>query len=307
MAKRISGKALSYKSALSLIVEVSKNHDNYWKDNVLQSRPEKQKYVRSAFGTPLGELLSLIDTRVLKPYDNQIPDFIYGGLSERNHIEAAFELLGTKKDRRLLSLDISRFFEQITEERVFYFFYKKADCTKDVAMLLSNLCCVQEGPKGSGQGRRVLGRGFASSPRLSIWCNLDTFLRVYWLAKKRLKNHDARVCIFVDDIGISASKVSEARMDIVLEGVKDILLSFDKNQPLPINHRKTKNKAFSEGVEHLGLHLGRNKLTLGAKTRSRKDRTNVALKAVSTGIEKKRLLLRRKAYFVYKKRIASAR
>jgi hypothetical protein len=302
LSKQISDKKFSYKLALSLINDVLKNFDKYWYDSK-QSEPEKNKFVRSAKGTPLGYLLNKIDKKVLAPHDHLIPNFIFGGLSGKSHIQAAHHLLGNKKRRRLLGLDIKHFFEQISKERVFHFLNKKCGCSTSASHLLANICCVPLGPKDDPTKNESIARGFATSPRLSIWCNLDIFLRLSWKVKKLLKGHDPKLSIFVDDIGITASNISSEKMEEVSSILENILLNFDPNQKLPINLDKKKNCYFPDGVEHLGLRLGRKKLSIGGKTKSRLDKTNNALKKVESKKEKFKLLNRKKAYYHYKKQL----
>lgn len=303
IAKRISHEQLSYSDALKLIRDVLMNHDLYWKDSKKYSEPEKGKFVRDAWGTKLGLLLYLINTKILKPHDHLLPAFIYGGISDQNHLKAAKALLGSKRNRRLLSLDIKSFFENVTQSRVFYFFYNKARCKKEAAEILALICCVPEGKKGSGSSKRIIGRGFATSPRLAIWTNLDVFQKIYWKAKRMLKKHDPRLAIYVDDIGVTASNIDEDRMKIVCETISKTLSS-DKNQPLPINPKKTKNISFREGAEHLGTKLGRNKLSVGSKSKSKLDKLIKKLGGTKSKKEKKILINKKRAYHRYKQQIA---
>lgn len=302
LAKRIAGKGLSRSQALELINDALQNFDRYWYDSD-HSEPEKGKFVRSAVGNSLGKLLKLIDTKVLAPYDSMIPDFIFGGLSGKNHIQAAHHLLGEQRKRTLLKLDVKRFFEQIHEERVFYFFHKKCSCSVVASRLLAHICCVPSGPKGSGSTEKILARGFATSSRLALWCNLDLFVRLDWKIKRKLHGHDPRIAIFVDDIGITASKVEKDHMESFSKIMEDMLASFDPNQSLPINQKKKEIVSYKTGMDHLGLRLGRNKLTIGGKSRSKRDRVVEALKLPLLKEEKKILLQKRGAYYTYQKQI----
>lgn len=187
ITKRISNPRLSLIEALSLINKVLNNYDKYWRDVKSFSEPEKDKYVRSAKGTSLGRILSLIDKKILAPSDKLIPEFISGGVSSKSHVQAAYYLLGKRRKRTKLGLDITRFFEQNGRERVFAFFYVKCKCSKKAANILANLCCVPMGAKNSGEAKKILARGFPTSTRLALWCNLDLFLRIYWKAKQLLK------------------------------------------------------------------------------------------------------------------------
>lgn len=301
LAKHISGKNLSRPEALALINDVLKNFDAYWEDHKEHSEPEKQKWVRNAAGKPLGKLLKLIDRKVLAPYDDMVPGFIFGGLKGKNHLQAARHLLGKKKQRTLRSLDITRFYEQISEKRVFYFFHKKAGCSVEAARLLARLCCVARGPKGS-VGDPILARGFATSARLALWCNLDTFLRVEWKAKHLLAGHDARVAVYVDDVGITASDTSKERMEEVSVELENILLKFDDNQPLPIQPAKA--KTYMPGTaQHLGLQLGRNRMGMGTKSQRKYGKIVEALKTTPAGDERKALKKKRKSYLIYRRQI----
>lgn len=304
LAKHISGPSLPFSEALELINDVLGNHDDYWHDSK-KSEPKKKKYVRSAVNTPLGRLLKLIDKKVLRPHDQLVPDFIFGGLSKRNHIQAAHSLLGKQRGRVLLGLDITLFFEQVSEQRVYTFFHKKCHCSARAASLLAHLCCVPTGPKGSGATDRYLARGFATSSRLSVWCNLDIFLRLKWKAQRKLRKHDPKIAVFVDDIGITASRVSKKHMEKVANIIEDILLRFDQNQSLPLNKTKTKIRTFSEGAEQLGVMLGRSKLGVGGKTRSKRDKIRHELQQPISKAREKELIHKYQSYHQYEKTVSS--
>jgi hypothetical protein len=306
LAKHISGKRLSQSGALALINDVIANFDRYWRDSK-HSQPEKGKFVRDAKPFPLGRLLKLIDKQVLAPHDALVPDFIFGGISGKDHIKAGYHLLGKKRHRTLLGLDISTFFEQIRERRVFYFFHKKAGCSVKASRLLAGLCSVPLGAKGSEDTERSIGRGFATSTRLALWCNLDIFLRINWLAKERFKGRDPQIAIFVDDIGITASRVSRQDVEKFADEVEDILKKYDPNQTLPINPKKRKILSAAQGMEHLGLRLGRNKITPGYKTALKIQHIRNELKKPQNKADKKRLLQKQGAYYGYKRYIKSAK
>ncbi len=303
LAKRISDINLPYDKALALVNIVLLHFDEYWHDSK-SSQPKKEKYVRTAVGTPLAELLRRINKKILAPHDDKVPDFIFGGISGRNHLQACKTLLGKKRKRVLCGLDISRFFEQIKESRVSYFFHKKCGCSLEASRLLASICCVPVGPKKNPTEEKTLARGFATSTRLAVWCNLDTFTRVSWKAKQILHRHDPKIMIFVDDIGITASRASVEKMMEVEKAVIDILSHFDVHQPLPINFKKTKRKSFSDGAQILGLSLGR-KLTVGSKSRSRMDKIRSALKSVNSPNEKRALLRKKMGHDRYKRQVDS--
>src|SRR3989339_19605 len=278
-AKHISHKNFTKEDALKLINDVKINFEKYWKDSK-RSDPKKEKYVRNAKGTPLGMLLKKINSLILAPHDKILPNFIFGGLKDLNHAKAAKHLLGNKRKRTLLKLDIKHFFEQIGLGRVFIFFQNKCGCSKKASKLLSSLCCVSLGPKGSNNPIKTIARGFATSSRLAVWCNLDIFIALNKLIQKRLKGHDPRIAIYVDDIGITASRINKETMEKLYIEIKKLFYSFDKNQLLPLHDIKDKGGIIThnENMQILGLQLNRNTLSIGSKTRSKKNKLMNKLK-----------------------------
>lgn len=300
LAKRISSKQFPPALALELINDVLENFDRYWYDSP-DSQPEKGKFIRSAFGNKLGKLLALIDAKVLAPHDDLVPDFIFGGLAGKSHIQAAGHLRGKRRKRSLLGLDISRFFEQVHQERVWRLFCSKCGCSKKAGQLLARLCCVPLGPKGSGSVQKSLARGFATSPRLSLWCNLDTFLRLEWVVKRKLRAYDPRIAIFVDDIGVTASRVDKLRFAEVATILEKVLADFDSRQPLPINRDKKKILESGE-MEHLGLKLGK-RMSLGRKALAKRDKIRKALQTPLSKEDRIALKKRERSYRSYERQI----
>lgn len=304
IAKRISSNKLTQKAALDLLNDVLEHFDQYWKDSK-ESQPRKQKYIRSAAGTPLNTLLKAIDAKILQPHDHLVPGFIFGGLKGRSHIDAAYSLIGKQNVRTILKMDIKRFYEQISRKRVFFLFHKKCGCSAKAANLLSDLCCVPTGRKGSCSINKTIARGFPTSSRLAVWTNLNTLLKLHWEVSKRLKEHDPKVVIFVDDIGITASRVSKRVLLKVRNDAQVILATYDRNQSLPVNEKKTKIIPFSEKAEHLGLLLGRNKISIGNKTKSKMSRVKNLI-STAVGLEKKSLAKKRSSYYNYKMQVKKA-
>lgn len=298
-AQRLTSKNFKVNDALKLIDDVLENYNKYWKDNIKESDIDKEKYIRSAAGTPLGKLLRLIDKKILAPYDKSLPEFIFGGVSNRDHVKAAAHLLGKKKNRTLLELDIKRFFEQNKKERVSYFLHGKCGCTKKISDLIAGLCCVPVGPKGLAFDTETIARGFATSTRLATWVNLDLLLRSYWLAKKILKGSDMRMTIFVDDLGVTASEVNKATMEELSFKIGDLFDNYDRNHKISLNPDKIKIKqSKEEQLEHLGIKLGRKKLSFGKKTQHNINVLNNKLQTVNnlTKEEKRKLFLKKKSY-----------
>ena len=265
LAKRLSNTKFPREESLSLINDVKRNFDKYWRDNMARSEPLKEKYVRSAKGTQLGRLLNNINEKVLAPHDGMMPNFIFGGMKGMDHSMAAGHLLGKKRYRTLLKLDIKRFFEQVSRQKVINFL-QKSNCSEKAARLIADFCCVPVGPKGSMAQEMTIARGFATSSRLAAWCNLDIFIKLDRIIKKRLKGKDPRVAIYVDDIGIMASRVTEEEM----EALKREIVVLFKKEGLVLH--KMDITPHNEKPVHLGLELRRNKLLIGPKTKSKIER-----------------------------------
>ncbi|MDP2655979.1 MAG: reverse transcriptase domain-containing protein [bacterium] len=302
LAKRLSDRSHSFDERMAFIDDVKDNFDTYWHDTTA-SEAEEGKFVRSAKGKPLGELLYLLDKKLLSPHDVRLPPFIFGGVSGKSHLVAAQYLLGYKRQRTLLALDIRRFYDQVGLARVETFFHTKAGCGERLAHLLAHFCCVPVGAKGSLSDNKVLARGFATSARLAVWCNLDVFLRMNWLVQRRLKGYDPRVAMFVDDIGITASRVPYELMEHLRDEIIALFATFDLNQPLPIHMEKTKILTYSEGIEHLGVKLNRKSLSFGRKTIKKRAGIIKALKVSPKGHHKKKPHDQLRSYGAYGRQI----
>lgn len=303
VANAISGRGFSYDAALRLIDDCVANKDRYWRDNLKESKPESGKWVRDASRWPLGTLLKLLNERMLAPYDKLLPAYVYGGVTARSNKDAARALLGVKRKRIMLKMDMSRFYEHILDGGVVELFQSRFGCSKKVAELIAYLTCVEEGQKAPGNsGRRILGRGFSTSGRIATWCNLDLFNQIFYLMKKYLDGCDPRMSIYMDDIGITASRVPPERMAVLYYEIVSLVEREKAN--LEINEEKTKIVDYlkreydvnsgapkGEGVpfEFVGVELLRNKLREGVKVRGKISRLRQKSRSELTEKDKKSL------------------
>lgn len=284
IAKRISSRKLPQSEALVLINDCLVDFDSLWVDNLKMSEPGKKKWVRDASRTKLGNLLSLIDKRIFAPYDTELPSFIHGGVAGKGVKSAANSLLGNRRKRTLLKIDMSRFFEHVSAGRLNYVLIHKLGFSREAALIICRLCCVNAGPKNGLEKGKTMARGFATSNRLAIWCNLELFYRIKWLTEKRLSRYDAKLAIYVDDIGITASRIPPKTM---ANFYSELIVLIDKyGNGLEINHGKTRiinylgnqfsvngEPAVDNGgspvkgsYEVLGVRMERNKVTAGRRT-----------------------------------------
>lgn len=299
IARALAGGTWTEECADLLLGDVLKNFSRYWWDNKKRSEPEKEKWVRNAKSTNLGKLLERIDSRLLASHDKILPLIIFGGIQKKNHILAAKNLLGFRKKRTLLKIDLKKFFEQIPARRVEQFFCIKCGCGREASRLLASLCCVPIGPKGSTSRRKTIARGFCTSSRLSVWCNLDTFLKLERLVMRELRGRDPRISLYVDDIGITASRTTKEEIEKLLEKIKVILLS-DQNQKLVLHEKKTEIRTYEEGMEIFGIKLERNSLRVGRKSRWKMHQTKKRVRNACSPEEKKKEKMRLQGMQVYK-------
>jgi hypothetical protein len=290
LSKRLSHRKFSQKEALFLINDCIKNKDKYWEDYLAMSEPKNNKYVRNSSGTNLGKLLKLIDKNILQPYDNLLPNYIYGGIKGRNHAMAAKNLLGNRNKKTLLKIDLVRFFEQVSKNRVESFFILKTGCSKGVAKILSELCCVPLGKKGGGGNNYVLARGFPTSSRLSIWTNINLFNKLFEISFSKMRKNDFRISIYVDDIGIMVNKITDIELIKLRNEIEEIFLNFDKNHKLIMHSNNSKKGTsiihHSDGPEFLGVGLLRNKLSVGLKSSSKRYQIRNMMQNKSSGKHK---------------------
>lgn len=282
----LSGRGLSFDTTAELLEDCLNNKDKYWRDNMEKSDSGREKWFRNAHGTPLGKLQELISGRILAPYDKYLPSFVHGGITGKGVKTAANSLLGKKRHRMLLKIDMAHFFEHVSYGGVVDLFENEFGCSPKVAKIIAEMSCVPEGAKGNGDKRHmVLARGFSASGRIAVWCNINLFMKIFYLVNKKLKGHDPRIAIYMDDIGITASRVESAQMASLY---KDILKLIGKTD-LEVNERKTvivdymhrKYNPLDGSLcakpapfEFLGIELGRNKLLPGVKIRGDVSRLN---------------------------------
>lgn len=267
LANRLVNKQLSKEEARILIDTVVANYASLWRDNLAASKPDDGKWVRSAHGTDLGKLLRLIDRCVLAPLDPHLPNFVFGGRKGMSNITAALELLGYEKERSLLALDIKRFFESVEIKRV-EGFYRSMGCSPRFAESLSRFSCVPRGAKDKPEATYALARGFSTSTRLAVWSYITTFHKIHDLVMKRLKPYDPRIAIFIDDIGITASRVPKEVLLALADDI-DAILNKDSDGSVRLNQGKTKVFNYTDGIEHLGVAINRNKLVLPSDLRKK--------------------------------------
>lgn len=310
LANAIRGKNLSFDEAIKLIDDCLANKDNYWFDNQEESKPDDDKWVRSASKTSLGKLQKRINQQILAPHDNELPIFIYGGVGKKGIKNAAIALQGKNNKRTLLKVDMRRFFEHITYEDIVRTLVCHCNCGKDVAQIIAEIACVRMGKKSlDNTNEKVLARGFSTSSRLAVWCNLILFRKLFYCMSKRLKGHDPRIAVYMDDIGITASRVDSTTLSSLYNDIVELIentskLELNKNKTKIIDYLQheydTSDGHLLEGkitqFEFLGIGIGRSRLYPGVKTRSKMAKL---IKKPNLSDEELRTLKGQKRYVKY--------
>lgn len=291
--------------------DVELNFNDYWKDNIKESNPNKNKFVRHAFKKNLRDILKSIHEKLLKSIDDRLPDFIFA-VKNKGNKQAVENLLGKKKKRDVIKLDLKTYFEQTKQDKVISFL-KHSGCNEKISKIISNICCVKTGQKGNNieDNYNSIARGFCTSPRLSIWCNIETFIKVNRLLNKEYKKYDPRMSIYVDDINISLSRISNKGKKELIKKIYDI---FEKDKMI-LNKEKTKvirhNEKLSVHVKDskiidskniLGIHLHRNKIRISVKTQTSLNNAKINYKK---NINDKDIKKRKKGLMRYKNYIHS--
>jgi len=195
--------------------------------------------------------------------------------------------MGYEKERKLLALDITKFFESVQMSKVEKFYIDKK-CSPRFARSLALFSCVKKGPKAEPEEEYSLARGFSTSTRLAVWSYVTAFHRINDLVMKRLKGHDPRMAIFIDDIGISASRVDDSLMMSLVDDVNKILDEESKGA-LKLNEGKTKLMTYKDSIKHLGVVINRNKLVMPVDMRAKLDWLKYAVRAKGMkGLNKQR-------------------
>lgn len=151
------------------------------------------------------EELDLVHTRIASLISRvKQPDYMHSGLKGRSYISNARAHLGGEP---VLTTDIKAFFPSTLRNKVFGFFYKKLNCSPDVADLLSHICTV------NGH----LPTGSRISMPLAYWANSEMFDRLDFFSR----SCNVKMTVYVDDVTFSGAAINR----IFLYRVKRIIES----------------------------------------------------------------------------------
>lgn len=247
LAKHLS-KWWDYKNILELINEVSQNLWNYYY-NHKNSDIEKNKFNRVA-KWPLDLLNRLINDNILKELDNKLPNFIFWGISNKNHI-AAVKIHKSKYNRTFIKFDLEKYFDQIDINRIIWNLVNKCWCNKIWALNIAQLCCVPEWEYFNPEGNKVLARWFHTSTRIAILCSIEFFKQINFFLQRNFKDLKPKISVFVDDITISIDNIEKEKINTLINKVYEL----SEKHNLKLNHLKTQIDINCDEVEILWVKL----------------------------------------------------
>lgn len=141
----------------------------------------------------LKEPLKTIHKRIFKLLKNiDVPSYLHSAVkcrSYRSNAESHINSLFLHK------VDIKKFYQSISEKKVFEFFYNTLRCSEDVSILLSKICCW----------KNMLPTGSPLSPILSFLVNMRMFDRLYAYARL----NELRMTVYIDDITFSGEIITK--------------------------------------------------------------------------------------------------
>lgn len=242
--------------ALNNIQKLYFNHSN--------STPNEWKFIRVA-KWPLKKVNNKINEFILKPIDRCLPFFIFWGVSGKNHIKAVKEHK-SKNKRAYIKLDLQRYFDQITQERVIWNLVSKLWCSPKWAYFIASMCCVPEWEKYSDDAKKLIARGFHTSSRLAILCSIEFFMRLNYFLQNKYSHLNPKVSVYVDDITISLDESNTEILQEILTWIKKLSEKYN----LILNDDKEEIIEWTYSTEILWIKLENWKMKLWKKSLGRK-------------------------------------
>jgi hypothetical protein len=158
----------------------------------------------------------------LRPIHNRVrrllsriepPSFLFCPVKGRCYVSNAALHAGAKEIRKL---DIQKYFPSTPDHRVFWFFNKVMQCSRDVAAILAKLL--------TADGH--LATGSTVSPILSYYAFRDMWLNIADIAHAA----GCTLSVYIDDLNISGERVSESVMWKIRQQVHSRGLGYHKER-----------------------------------------------------------------------------
>jgi hypothetical protein len=127
--------------------------------------------------------------KLLKYLD--VPDYLHSAVRGRSYRTNAEKHIGAKFVYRV---DIKKFYQSISKERIYKFFCDDLCCSPDVSGLMADICCYKS----------MLPTGSSMSPVLSFLVNRKMFDSLYNYAH----SNGISMTVYVDDVIFSGDKLT---------------------------------------------------------------------------------------------------
>ena len=121
------------------------------------------------------------------------PNYLFAPVAGRSYVDNAAAHLGASS---VHLLDIEDFFPSCTANKVIWFFYKRMECSPDVAAII----------RGIVTREASLPQGSPCSPILAYLCYVDMWEEI----SRVVENVDCTLSVYADDLTISGETVPEA-------------------------------------------------------------------------------------------------
>lgn len=118
------------------------------------------------------------------------PDYLFAPVSGRSYVDNAAAHLGAKSIRLL---DIENFYQNCTANKVFWFFHKRMQCSRDVSAIMTGLVTHNES----------LPQGSPCSPILAYLCYVDMWEEIAQV----IDDVGCTLSVYIDDLTISGDIV----------------------------------------------------------------------------------------------------
>jgi hypothetical protein len=228
-----------------------KNKEKMYKNYEKMCDDKKWKYCRMML-FPLNNTNYRINEYILKKFDKEIPVYIYWWLTWKSHIDATL-VHRYDYNRSYIILDFSKYFEQVSFDRVVNSLQKLWIANKKWAEIIAKLWCVAKWKEIRRDWDMVVARWFCTSSRLAIYGTLKFFKNLNVLLYKELKWLKYKLSVFVDDITISFDNIKREKIDELLS--KIYLLA--EKEWYKFNDEKTEVYNNVSQVEILGILVKR--------------------------------------------------
>jgi retron-type reverse transcriptase len=206
------------------------------------------------------------------------PDFLFCPVAGKSSITNAGAHL---EEGELRKLDIAKYFPSTSFNRVFEFFLSRMKCNRDVAWHLTALCCYEG----------HIPTGSPVSPYLSYYAHERMWLEI----KNICDQYGYKLTVYMDDMGISAARISEKVIWRIKQEVHKYGLKYHKEKA----YKADQPKLLTGAIIQDGILKLQNKHHLKIR------KIRMAMRQCSDPKEKQKLSDSLNGLLMYKKQLES--